>query len=215
VTPAQERLLRRYCDLLAAAPVSVTAVRDPAAAWERHVLDALAALPLVRALAPARPIDVGSGGGAPGIPLAVALGVPVTLLEATGTKARFLRDVVAELGLACPVAHARSEELARRAGRDAYDLALARALAPPPVALELSLPLVAPGGHLVLWAGTVERAALDGVAAQLAARVERIAPAGGTRTLALVAKMGATPTRFPRRPGMARKRPLRAVPSPQ
>jgi 16S rRNA (guanine527-N7)-methyltransferase len=214
VTPAQERLLRRYCDLLAAAPVSVTAVRDPAAAWERHVLDSLAALPLVRA-PPARPIDVGSGGGAPGIPLAVALGVPVTLLEATGTKARFLRDVVADLGLACPIAHARSEELARGAGRDAYDLALARALAPPPVALELCLPLVRPGGYLVLWAGAVDRAVLDGVAAQLAARVEGIAPAGGTRTLALVAKTGATPERFPRRPGMAGKRPLRAVPSSQ
>ena len=87
--------LRAYCDLVVAEPTSVTAVRDPARAWEVLVEDALAAVPIVRELAPAEAVDVGSGGGSPGIPLAVALDLDVTLLEATGTKCRFLERAVA------------------------------------------------------------------------------------------------------------------------
>ena len=86
--------LREYCDLVIAEPTSVTAVRDPVAAWQVLVQDALTAAELVRALAPAEAVDVGSGGGSPGIPLALALGVETTLLEATGTKARFLERAV-------------------------------------------------------------------------------------------------------------------------
>ena len=92
--------LRAYCDLVVAEPVSVTAVRDPATAWDVLVEDALTAVALVRELAPAEAVDVGSGGGSPGIPLALALGIPVTLLEATGTKCRFLERAVPPLGSA-------------------------------------------------------------------------------------------------------------------
>ena len=132
--------LRRYCELLASADVSVTSVRGADELWRRHVEDALTAADLV---AP----DARHAGrrrirrGSPGIPLALELGLDATLLEATRPKAAFLRRVAAEIGLEAHVVHARSEEYARGEGRDRFDLAVARALAPPPVALELCLPL--------------------------------------------------------------------------
>lgn len=206
--------LRAYRDLVVAEPTSVTAVRDPEAAWEVLVEGALAALPLVREVAPDEAVDVGSGGGSPGIPIALALDLPLVLLEATGTKCRFLERAVAALGAPCTVVHARSEEYARGDGRDRFPLALARALAPPPVAAELVLPLVAPGGAAILWTGAqVDAAALAATAALVNGAVEAVhdvAPAG---RLVVLRKVGVTPERFPRRPGIARARPLVPVPS--
>jgi 16S rRNA (guanine527-N7)-methyltransferase len=204
--------LRRYCQLLAAAPLSVTSIRDAEELWRVHVEDALTALDVI-GLAPDSLVDVGSGGGAPGIPLAVELGVAPVLLEATARKAAFLRELLAELGLPGEVVNARSEEAAAGPLRDRFAVATARALAPPPVALELCLPLVRPGGRLVLWSGRVEAADLAPVAAQLAAAVSEVRPTGAGRQLVVVDKLGATPERFPRRPGMAGKRPLRSLPS--
>jgi 16S rRNA (guanine527-N7)-methyltransferase len=201
--------LRDYCDLVVAEPTSVTAVRDPARAWEVLVEDALAAAPVVHDLASAEAVDVGSGGGSPGIPLALALGLPVTLLEATGTKCRFLERAVAMLGAPCTVVHARSEEYARGEGRDRFPLALARALAPPPVAAELVLPLVVPGGAAVLWTGAeIDSAAIAGTAALVRGAVEAVHGGAGERRLVVLRKLGPTPVRFPRRPGIARARPF-------
>jgi 16S rRNA (guanine527-N7)-methyltransferase len=203
--------LRRYCELLASADVSVTSIRGADELWRRHVEDALTAADLVgtaRTL-----VDVGSGGGSPGIPLALELDLAATLLEATRPKAAFLRRAVAEIGLAAEVVHARSEEYARGEGRDRFDLAVARALAPPPVALELCLPLVRPGGRLILWTGDVETSPLDAVAGALAAEVADVHRVDDARRLIVVAKVGPTPARFPRRPGMAGKRPLPSLPS--
>jgi 16S rRNA (guanine527-N7)-methyltransferase len=204
--------LEQYCRLVADAPLSVTALPDAAAIMRELVEDALRARPLIGESMPELVVDVGSGNGSPGIPLAVDYGRPVTLLEAASRKAAFLRQVVAELGIEAPVVTGRSELYARAAGRDRFDLVLARALAPPPVALELCLPLARAGGRVLLWTGEIEGDAIDQVAAQLAARVSRIEPYGGRR-LVEVAKLGATPERFPRRPGMAGKRPLASLPS--
>lgn len=204
--------LEHYCRLVADAPLSVTALPDHAAIWRELVEDALRARPLIGALLPELVVDVGSGNGSPGIPLAIHYGRPVTLLEAASRKATFLRRVVAELGIEAPVVAERSEHYARAAGRDRFDLVLARALAPPPVALELCLPLARSGGRVVLWTGEVEGDAIDEVAGKLAARVSRVERYGGRR-LVEVAKLGATPERFPRRPGMAAKRPLAPLPS--
>lgn len=204
--------LEHYCRLVADAPLSVTALPDHAAIWRELVEDALRARPLIGALLPELVVDVGSGNGSPGIPLAIHYGRPVTLLEAASRKATFLRRVVAELGIEAPVVAERSEHYARGAGRDRFDLVLARALAPPPVALELCLPLARSGGRVVLWTGEVEGDAIDEVAGKLAARVSRVERYGGRR-LVEVAKLGATPERFPRRPGMAAKRPLAPLPS--
>lgn len=200
--------LQAYCDLLAAAPMSLTSIRDPERLWSVHVDDALTALPLVRRLMPAAVVDVGSGGGSPGVPIAVAAGVPVTLLEATGSKCAFLRGAVAALGLACPVVHDRSEHFARGAGRDAFDLVMARALAPPPVAAELCLPLVRTGGHALLWTADTDPAVLEGVAARVNGALAETIAVGPNRKLILLAKTAPTPDSFPRRAGMANTRPL-------
>ncbi len=209
-----DRRLRDYCDLVAAEPTSVTAVRTPERAWEVLVEDALAASELVASLAAREAVDVGSGGGSPGIPLALALGLPTTLLEATGTKCRFLERAVAALGAPCTVVHARSEEYARGEGRDRFPLALARALAAPPVAAELVLPLVAPGGSAILWTGAgLDRAAVAQAAGLLGGSLAAVHEPGEGRRLVVLDKREPTPERFPRRPGIARTRPLAAVPS--
>lgn len=204
--------LERYSRLVADAPLSVTALPDRAAIWRELVEDALRARPLIGESLPGLVVDVGSGNGSPGIPLAIDYGRPVTLLEAASRKAAFLQRVVAELGIDAPVVAERSEHYARAAGRDCFDLVLARALAPPPVALELCLPLARAGGRVVLWTGEIDGDAIDEVAGQLAARVSRVERYGGRR-LVEVTKLGATPERFPRRPGMAAKRPLAPLPS--
>ena len=204
--------LEHYCRLVADAPLSVTALRDQAAIWRELVQDARRAQPLIGESLPELVVDVGSGNGSPGIPLAIDYGRPVTLLEAAARKAAFLQRVVAELGIEAPVVAERSEHYARAAGRDRFDLVLARALAPPPVALELCLPLARAGGRVVLWTGEIGGELVDEVAEQLAARVSRV-ERYGRRCLVEVAKLGATPERFPRRPGMAAKRPLAPLPS--
>jgi 16S rRNA (guanine527-N7)-methyltransferase len=145
-------------------------------------------------------IDVGSGGGAPGIPIAVALPErEVTLLEASRRKCDFLERVTRDLpnvGVAC--GRAEEQEL------DRFGVAVAKALAPPPVAAEWCLPLVRPGGGAVLWAGpSVEPDRVARVAERLASELGD-SPSG----FLVLRKLGPTPAGFPRRPGMARKRPL-------
>ena len=143
-------------------------------------------------------VDVGSGGGAPGIPLAVALPErEVTLLEANGRKCDFLQRWAPPNAR---VVQGRAEEQKT----DAYGVAVAKALAQPVAAAEWCLPLVAPGGAAVLYVGpTADADAAARVAEQLAARL-----VSGPPGLLVLRKEGPTPPGFPRRPGMARKRPL-------
>ena len=145
-------------------------------------------------------VDVGSGGGAPGIPLAAALpDWEVTLLEAERRKADFLRRWESELPN-LRVVWGRAEEQ----DVDRYEVAVAKALAPPPVAAEWCLPLVRPGGAAVLWVGpSADLDAVARAAEQLAA-----APPDERDGLLVLRKLAPTPAGFPRRPGMARKRPL-------
>jgi 16S rRNA (guanine527-N7)-methyltransferase len=202
-----------YCRAVLAEPSSVTALRD-AAAIRRELVDAsLVAAPLLGESLPSLVIDVGSGNGSPGLPLALWYGAPVTLLESVERKAAFLRRLVAELAPACGVIHDRSEHLAAAAGRDAYDLVLARALAPPSVAAELCLPLARPGGRVVLWTGQPPLPEVAQVAGLLGGELGRVEGVGGDRHLVELRKLAATPERFPRRPGVARKRPLASLPS--
>ena len=199
-------VVERWLAALLATP-GLTAIRDPEEARRVHVEDALAGLPLV---AEGPVVDVGSGGGSPGIPLAAARPeLRVDLLESTGKKCAFLRRWAAELpnvGVVC----ARAEEHAAGAGRDAYAVAVARALAPPPVAVEWCLPLVRAGGRLVLYAGEEDERAVSRVAEQVAGRLAEVVsvPGAKRRRLLVFEKTGATPERFPRRPGAARTRPL-------
>jgi 16S rRNA (guanine527-N7)-methyltransferase len=198
--------LERWLDALVAGP-GLTAVRDPAEARRVHVDDALAAANLVRE---GPVVDVGSGGGSPGIPLAAARPeLRVDLLEAQRRKCSFLASATADFPNVAVVC-ARAEEHGRGPGREAYGTAVAQALAPPPVALEWCLPLVRVGGRVILLAGEVDlgRAAAAAEAVGGGAP-ERVVLAGARRrSLLLVAKVRPTPERFPRRPGAARKRPL-------
>jgi 16S rRNA (guanine527-N7)-methyltransferase len=193
--------------LVCATPVGVTAIRDPAEAATRHVLDALAGLPAVDAAPPGPLADVGSGGGLPGLVLAVVRPAREThLIESTARKAAFIAEAAAELGLSVRVHAERSEELGRGELRDAVACALARALAPPPIAAELCLPLVRPGGRVVLWSREPAGDALALAAGELEGSVLEPECPG----VLVIGKLGATPERFPRRPGMAAKRPLAA-----
>jgi 16S rRNA (guanine527-N7)-methyltransferase len=145
-------------------------------------------------------VDVGSGGGAPGIPLARALpGREVTLLEATRRKCDFLDRWTAELPN-LRVVCGRAEEQPV----DSWGVAVAKALAPPPVAAEWCLPLVAPGGAAVLYVGpTAQADRVAQVAERLGGELEDSPPG-----VLVVRKLAPTPPGFPRRPGVARKRPL-------
>jgi 16S rRNA (guanine527-N7)-methyltransferase len=143
-------------------------------------------------------VDVGSGGGVPGIPLAVSLSErEVTLLEANGRKCEFLQ---AWAPANASVVQGRAEEQQP----DQFGIAVAKALAVPPVAVEWCLPLVRPGGVAVLWVGpTADATRVGHVAEQLGGRLAD-SPAG----FFVLEKIQPTPPGFPRRTGVARKRPL-------
>ena len=204
-----EAVLEAWLEELCATP-GMTALRDPGLARAVHVDDALTALPLLDGGGPL--VDVGSGGGSPGIPIALARAdLEVHLLETAGRKARFLERWAQRIPNV-EVVHARAEDWGRGGGRDRYGLALARALGPPAVAAELALPLVAPGGRFVLYLGDPPEGLAEVASALAADLVETVAVAGSDRKrLAVIDKVAATPPRFPRRAGLAAKRPLRAA----
>jgi 16S rRNA (guanine527-N7)-methyltransferase len=177
----------------------LTAIRDRAEAGRVHVEDSLAGLELVRRF-DGPIVDVGSGGGAPGIPLAAALpDREVTLLEASERKCAFLERVARGFPNV-RVVRGRAEEQEV----EGFGVAVAKALAPPVVAAEWCLPLVRSGGAAVLWVGpTAEREPVARAAEQLAADLDE-SPLG----FLVLRKVGPTPAGFPRRVGVARKRPL-------
>jgi 16S rRNA (guanine527-N7)-methyltransferase len=193
-----DELLSSWLRALVGTP-GLTAIQEPDGARRVLLDDSLRGLELVRAFG-GPVVDVGSGGGAPGIPLAVALpDVEFTLLEAEERKADFLRRWEVQLPNV-RVIRGRAESQTT----DTYRVAVAKALAPPPVAAEWCLPLVEPGGAAILWVGPsadADRVAL--VAELLAAELD--ARHSGFFVLR---KHGPTPTGFPRRVGVARKRPL-------
>ncbi|MGH3137737.1 MAG: 16S rRNA (guanine(527)-N(7))-methyltransferase RsmG [Gaiellaceae bacterium] len=190
--------LERWLEEVIASP-GATAIKDVAKARRVLVDDALRAAPLVdRESGPV--IDVGSGGGTPGIPLATTLSDRAfTLLEAERRKCDFLERVSAGLTNVA-VVWGRAEEQQT----DVFGVALAKALAKPPVAAELCLPLVRPGGIAIVWVGhSAETRSVEAVAERLASALED--DGGG---LLVLRKLAPTPPGFPRRPGMAKKRPL-------
>lgn len=218
LTPRQARQLQRYLELVGRwrRAAALTAVANPLVAARVHIADSLLCL-RAGISSGARVIDVGSGAGLPGIPLAVARpDVRVTLLEANRKKAAFLERAVAELGLSAAVVVGRAEDAGGDARlREVFDVVTARAVAPLPVLIELTLPLAAVGGLVVLLKGPridAELAAAAGAIEMLGGGAPSVVPgelAGGEqRSLVVIRKRRPTPDGFPRRSGVPRRRPI-------
>lgn len=207
--PHRWRALDRYIELvlLWRERLNLTGLRTEEDAARVLVGEALKCLPYL----PERGalVDVGSGSGTPGLPIAVARpGLHVVLVEASQKKAGFLEVAVRELGLRrADVICERAEALGRSAAhRERYDAATARAVAPLPVLAELVLPLVKVGGVAVLPRGPSASGALRAAAGA----VRELGGAGELRAggMIVVHKVAATPPAYPRRPGVPARRPL-------
>ena len=213
----------RLLDALAKEPAPQTAITDPEAAVDVHVADSLSGLEVGEMRSAGRIADVGPGAGFPGLVLAVALpSASVDLVEAARRK----EAVIDRLRQAANVENARSvvaraEEWARTppalgGGRELYDGVTARAVAPLAVLVEYAAPLLRPNGVLVAWKASRDpaeeglgRRAADEVGMALE-EVLHVEPFAGVRHrhLHVYRKVAPTPERYPRRPGMAAKRPL-------
>jgi 16S rRNA (guanine527-N7)-methyltransferase len=217
LSEAQRAALAVLLELLARDPAAPTTVVEPDRAVDVHLADALVALELDAVRAAIVLADLGSGAGVPGLPLAVALPeTRVVLVESVGRKGAFMERCIAAMGLRnAEVVVARAEEWA--AGMGACDVVTARALAPLNVLVEYAAPLLREGGVLVAWKGRRDGEEEEhgrAAAARLGMEVEEIRPVSPfpeaeSRHLVAVRKIAPTPAGFPRRPGMARKRPLR------
>ena len=218
--PEQRAVIDGHIRLLLAwtGAINLTAVREPAAAATVHVLDSLTAVPVLRERGIDRFLDLGSGGGLPGIPLAAALPAREALLvEPIGKKARFLVTAVAATGLTgrVRVAATRAETLAadpRHRGR--WPAVTARAVAALADLVELALPLLADGGSLVAWKrGDVAaeldaaRRAIDALGGGVLEIVDPGLPNRPDDRLVVVARGGVVPAAYPRDPAARRRRP--------
>jgi 16S rRNA (guanine527-N7)-methyltransferase len=212
------RRLRAILEAVTAEPTSITTVRDPAQGVDVHVADALAGLEVPELRNATAIADLGAGGGFPGLVLAVALPhAQVTLVESVGKKCVFLRRTAERAEIPnVAVVQGRAEEW--REGLGTQDAVTARALAPLNVLAEYAAPLLRLGGALIAYKGRREPS--EEAAGMAAASILGLEvcpplevtpfPAADARNLHLYLKVGPTPDRFPRRAGMARKRPLAA-----
>ena len=230
LSDAETAMLGRYLGMLLEAnrAFNLTAIRDPGEAWTRHVLDSLTLLGVLDELSPEegrpmRVIDVGAGGGLPGLPLAIARSdIRVTLLDATAKKCAFLGNVSRELGLSnvevlCARAEAAGQDRGERTGtgrvgarRDAYDLVTARAVGRMATLSELTVPFARVGGLVALIKGEKAGEELD--EAKGALHLLHAAHAGTIQTptgrIVVLEKLRQTPKLYPRRDGEPKRAPL-------
>ena len=220
MTDAQADAFCAYHDRLTAANREMNLTRvgeDVREAVDRNYLDSLTILPFLDGVSTL--IDVGTGAGFPGVPVAIMRpDIHVTLMDALGKRVAFLKEVVAALGLNADCVHARCEDAAKKPEfRDAYDVACARAVAETNVLSEWLLPFVKPGGRTLALKGPMaaeEAARAQTALAQLNGRLARVCPVSvpgrdWDHRVIEILKTGATPDRFPRRAGIAEKRPLK------
>jgi 16S rRNA (guanine527-N7)-methyltransferase len=214
LSPTAVAALRALLDHQAADEHASTTVRAVDQAIDRHVADSLVALDQPAVRAARRLADLGAGAGWPGLALAPALpGCSVALIESASRRCQYLARAIDASGLTnVEVVHARAEEW--RA--EPQDVVTARALAALPVVCEYAAPLLREGGTLVAWKGALDpaEAAAGARAAEVLGLSEPVAipvdpyAGAGPATLVVARKLAPTPERFPRRPGMALKRPL-------
>ncbi len=203
---------------------NLTAIRDPEGIDFRLVLESMRLAPFVREAAgdkveAVRLVDVGSGSGIPGIPLAVLFpNIKVAMIEATSKKATFIDETIRDLSLEnASVIHGRSEEIARLPEwRESRQIATARAVGQIATLLELTMPLLKVGGRAIFPKGEIGRGERDGgerAAQMLGSRVVSIVeltPVGGcpATQVVLADKIAAMTDRYPRRPGLPARDPL-------
>ncbi|MBT4584564.1 MAG: 16S rRNA (guanine(527)-N(7))-methyltransferase RsmG [Phycisphaerae bacterium] len=208
--------LGQYLDLLLETNrmFNLTAVKDPEESWNRHILDSLSLLPVLAKEEAKHVIDVGSGGGLPGIPLAITM--PETtfvLVDATGKKADFLKHIVEVLELDnVTVAHARAEDIGTKNGgfRDAADAVIARAVGPLQVLLELTIPLAKVDGIVIAIKGEKAQEEIERAKKALHvlhAEVESM-DRSTTGTVVIIRKKEHTPQKYPRVPGEPKRDPI-------
>lgn len=211
-----------YADLLAGYSLAnVVGTKDREQVILEHLLDSLSCVAVAQSWIARSIVDVGAGGGLPGVPLSIVRpDASITLLEATEKKARFLQYIKSELGLPnLRILHARAEEVGRDpAYRETFDLATARALAALGVVVEYCAPLVRREGCIISMKGklseeefsaAVAASEILGVEVEQVQRVEyqpHFSPKH--RQLVVLRKVGVTPKKFPRKTGLAKKRPL-------
>jgi 16S rRNA (guanine527-N7)-methyltransferase len=214
--PGEPERLAAFLDLLLDANTrfNLTAITDRDEAWRRHIFDSLTLLPYIGQAEAKRVLDVGSGGGLPGVPLAIVLPhVKFTLIEATGKKATFLRETAERLGLSnISVVNERAETAAhdREHHREVYDMVITRAVGKLPVLLELTVPFAKVGGHVLAIKG--ENAAEEIAEAKRALHALHGAVVDTHRTptgtIVVIEKQRTTPRIYPRRPGEPKRAPL-------
>ena len=220
--PSQLVLLSMYADLLAGyEPANVIGTREPEKIVVEHLSDSLSCLLIEDLWSSSSVVDVGTGGGLPGVPLAISRPeLRVTLLEATEKKVRFLDYAREKLGLRnLDLIQGRVEEEGKKAAyRETFELAVARALAELPVVVEYCAPLVRVGGKILAMKGRLTKEELsrgEAASRELGIEVREVREvkyqAGlpqKERRLVVFEKVLATPEKFPRRVGLAKKRPL-------
>jgi 16S rRNA (guanine527-N7)-methyltransferase len=211
--------LERLAERLSADPHAPTAVTEPRQVWTVHIADSLLVLALDAVRSARSIVDIGSGAGLPGLPVAAALpDARVDLVESVGRKSEWIAAAALEMSLGnVRAVPARIEDWGAGEGREAYDAALVRAVDSLPVLVEYAAPLLRPGGLLVAWKRNLESGELErgARAAGLLGMTAEGFPAPGDGRLAatdtqlvVYRRTGPLPAGYPRRPGRARKRPV-------
>jgi 16S rRNA (guanine527-N7)-methyltransferase len=199
---------------------NLTAITDPSQIEIKHFLDSLTCVLGMGPHPRGRVVDVGTGAGFPGLPLKIVFpNLELVLIESIGKKAEFCRHVVEGLGLSnVSIVHARVEDAAQQPEhRETHDWALARAVAPMEVLAEYLLPLLRVGGRAVVQkgeTGPAEAHAAEAVMRLLGGKLTQLIPVdlpqvAESRYLVMMEKVAQTASKYPRRPGIPTKRPLK------
>ena len=221
ITSEQADKFCRYHELLTEANKTMNLTRvpdDPAEAVDRNYLDSIT--PVIHGMPEGAQtlVDVGSGAGFPGIPLAIMLpGIRITMIDALDKRVKFLNEVIKELKLNAVAVHARCEDAGKKPElREQFDIATSRAVASLNILCELSLPLVKVGGQMISYKGPIwqeEANQAENALSVLGGSVTGAKPADipgrdWNHMLVYIEKTAPTPEKYPRRPGMPEKKPL-------